>query len=53
MNETNYDSDIFDVLGSGFLDPILTLNSSTERDLDNLSSKTNVLSIIYSSEDRQ
>lgn len=36
------DNDMLDVLGSGFLDPILALNSSTERDLDNLSSKTNV-----------
>lgn len=36
------------VLGSGFLDPVLAFNSSTERDLDDLSSKTNMLSTIYS-----
>ncbi len=46
-------SDMLHVLGSGFLDPILTLDSSTEWDLDNLSSKTNKLSIIYSGEDGQ
>lgn len=41
MSNCRHISDISHVLGSGFLDPILALNSSAERDLDNLPSETN------------
>lgn len=36
------------VLGSGLLDPVLTLNSSTERNLDNLWKKTDASLIVCS-----
>lgn len=43
-----------DLLSSDFLDPVLAFNSSTEWDLDNLSSKGKYMrSIIYSDEERQ
>lgn len=49
-----YNTNMSDLLSSDFLDPVLAFNSSTEWDLDNLSSKGKYMrSIIYSDEERR
>lgn len=49
-----YNTNMSDLLSSGFLDPVLAFNSSTEWDLDNLSSKGKYMrSIICSDEERR